>query len=84
MVKWRVDRQWIATGPSPPSRDTEAQFAFMLTSDGQERQVTVEFVRGADGSPAAARGVLNRYLNTDAPPRFLIMDSEGRVSTSDQ
>jgi hypothetical protein len=82
VARWTIDDERVRRVDPSPGRDTEAAFTFYLQADGAgaERQITVEYARGAVGSIADASANVRQYLDEDIPPRRLIVDSHGVVS----
>ena len=80
VARWSIDTDRARRVDPSPGRDTEAAFTFYLEADGAERQMTVEYVRSADGSIADASANVRPYLDEDMPPRRLIVDRQGAVS----
>ena len=80
VARWTIEADRVRRVDPSPGRDTTAAFTFWLQADGAERQITVEYARGADASVADASANVRQFVNEDIPPRRLIVDRQGGVS----
>jgi hypothetical protein len=83
MARWRVVKEWNAEPSSGIDRD--AAYALKLSSNGEEAQTTVEWAAPSRGASAsAAREAVRPYLESEKPPRRLLLNREGGISVIEQ
>jgi hypothetical protein len=80
MGSWTISRSWT----TQPAADADAAtYAFELTAEGSDpRHVMVEYATApSQALRSHAQRVISRYLDDSKPPRRLIVDRDGCVST---